>query len=95
MKGKLKPCEMTPGKEYKGYGWRNEYGEFFFRPAAIGSRAGRIKKIVEDEDFTLSTSNKHIFVKLVFPRAEGSTNILSGFSKVVNKIIAALMKYEI
>ena len=41
MKEQLKKQDMVVGKQYKGYAWRNEYGEFFFRPSAVGSRAGQ------------------------------------------------------
>ncbi len=33
MKEQLKKQDMVVGKQYKGYAWRNEYGEFFFRPS--------------------------------------------------------------
>ena len=36
MKEQLKKQDMVVGKQYKGYAWRNEYGEFFFRPSAVG-----------------------------------------------------------
>ena len=38
MKEQLKKQDMVVGKQYKGYAWRNEYGEFFFRPSAVGDR---------------------------------------------------------
>ena len=44
MKEQLKKQDMVVGKQYKGYAWRNEYGEFFFRPSAVGSRAGHKQK---------------------------------------------------
>ena len=31
MKEQLKKQDMVVGKQYKGYAWRNEYGEFLSR----------------------------------------------------------------
>ena len=54
MKEQLKKQDMVVGKQYKGYAWRNEYGEFFFRPSAVGSRAGQKMKICEENDYSQS-----------------------------------------
>lgn len=96
MKEQLQKQDMVAGKEYKGYGWRNEYNEFFFRPAAVGSRAGRVKKVCEDEDFSLATTKDHILIRVKLVKIEGgATKYISALSKIVDKLIKAFMKYEI
>lgn len=96
MKEQLQKQDMVAGKEYKGYGWRNEYNEFFFRPAAVGSRAGRVKKVCEDEDFSLATTKDHVLIRIKMTKVQGgAAKYISAFSKIVDKLIKAFMKYEI
>lgn len=96
MKEQLKKQDMVVGKEYKGYAWRNDYGEFFFRPCAVGSRAGQKKKICEDDDFILSSTKELVLVHIRIPRATGgATEYIKLLTAVVNKLIAAFFKYEI
>ena len=87
---------MIAGKQYKGYGWRNEYNEFFFRPSAVGSRAGRIKKVCEDDDYSLSTTNECVLIRIKLPKTKsGATTYIAALGKVVDKLINAFMKYDI
>ena len=73
MKEQLKKQDMVVGKQYKGYAWRNEYGEFFFRPSAVG-----------------------VLVYIRIPRCQGGpTAYIKALTGVVNKLIAAFMRYEI
>ena len=96
MKEQLQKQDMVVGKEYKGYAWRNEYGEFFFRPAAEGSRAGRIKKICAEHDFTLSTTRENIFVHIRLAKStQGALAYVSALGKIVDKLIKVFYKYEI
>ena len=87
---------MVVGKEYKGYAWVNDFMEIHFRPAAVGSRAGRIKKICEEEDYALSETKNFVQVYIRLPKKEGGAKTyIKALSNVVNKLIAAFMKYEI
>lgn len=96
MKEQLKKQDMVVGKEYKGYAWRNEYGEFFFRPAAVGSRAGRIKRICESDDYGVATTNDHVLIRIKMQRSkEGATKYISALGKIVDKLIQVFIKYEI
>ena len=95
MKEQLKKQDMVVGKQYKGYAWRNEYGEFFFRPSAVGSRAGQKMKICEENDYSLSTTKELVLVYIKIPRCEGGpTAYIKALTGVVNKLIAAFMRYE-
>ena len=70
MKEQLKKQDMVVGKQYKGYAWRNEYGEFFFRPSVL------------------------VYIRI--PRCQGgATAYIKALTGVVNKLIAAFMRYEI
>ena len=96
MKEQLKKQDMVVGKQYKGYAWRNDYGEFFFRPTAVGSRAGQTKKIVEDNDFILSSTKELVIIHVRIPKRNGgTTEYVKALTAVVNKLIAAFFKYEI
>jgi hypothetical protein len=97
MKPQLKKQDMVVGKEYKGYAWRNEYGEFFFRPSAVGSRAGRLNKICEEEDFSLNTTTNLVLIHIKLPRLTNGkcTDYIKALGAVSTKLINAFMKYEI
>lgn len=96
MKEQLKKQDMVVGKQYKGYAWRNEYGEFFFRPSAVGSRAGLQRKICEEDDYILSTTKELVIIHMRFPKVEGGpTAYIKALTAVVNKLIAAFFKYDI
>lgn len=96
MKEQLQKQDMVVGKQYKGYAWRNEYGEFFFRPSAVGSRAGQTKKICEDEDYILSTTKELVLIHIRFPKTTGGAKeYIKSLTAVVNKLIAAFFKYAI
>lgn len=96
MKEQLQKQDMVVGKEYPGYAWRNEYGEFFFRPAAVGSRAGRIKKICSEDDFSLSTTKENVFIHIRMAKSsQGTLAYISALGKIVDKLIKVFYKYEI
>lgn len=96
MKEQLKKQDMVVGKQYKGYAWRNEYGEFFFRPTAVGSRAGQTKKICEENDFILSSTKELVIIHVRIPKSSGGvTEYVKSLTAVVNKLIAAFFKYDI
>lgn len=96
MKEQLKKQDMVVGKQYKGYAWRNEYGEFFFRPSAVGSRAGQQKKVCEDNNYILSTTKDLVLIHIRIPKMDGgASEYIKQLTAVVNKLIAAFFKYEL
>ena len=87
---------MVVGKEYKGYAWVNDYMEIHFRPAAVGSRAGRVKKICEDEDYALSETKNYVQIYIRLPKhKEGAAAYIKSLTSTINKLINAFLKYEI
>ena len=69
---------------------------FFFRPSAVGSRAGQKMKICEENDYSLSTTKELVLVYIRIPRCQGGpTAYIKALTGVVNKLIAAFMRYEI
>lgn len=87
---------MVVGKEYKGYAWRNEYGEFFFRPYAEGSRAGRVKKICEGPNYSVSTTRESVIVHMRLKRVErGKLSYVQLLGNILNELIEVFLKYEI
>ena len=87
---------MVVGKQYKGYAWRNEYGEFFFRPSAVGSRAGQTKRVCEEDNYILSTTKELVLIHIRLPKVKGgATGYIKALTAVVNKLIAAFFKYDL
>ena len=95
MKEPLKKQEMVVGKEYKGYAWRNEYGEFFFRPYAEGSRAGRVKKICEGPNYTVSATSESVIVHMKLKKVEKKMSYVQLIGNILNELINVFLKYEI
>lgn len=95
MKETLKKQEMQVGKEYKGYAWRNEYGEFFFRPVAEGSRAGRVKKVCEGANYVVSTTRESVIIHMKFKKVTGKYLYVHVLGNILNELVNVFMKYEI
>lgn len=96
MKEQIVKQDMVVGKEYKGYAWVNEYMEIFFRPAAVGSRAGRITKIVEKENYTVSNSKKYVFIHIRIPKTgDGSNGCVKFLGNIYAELIKVFFKYAI
>ena len=96
MKEQHKKQDMVVGKQYKGYAWRNEYGEFFFRPSAVGSRAGQTKRVCEEDNYILSTTKELVLIHIRLPKVKGgATGYIKALTAVVNKLIAAFFKYDL
>ena len=93
MKEQLKKQDMVVGKQYKGYAWRNEYGEFFFRPSAVG---GQTKRVCEEDNYILSTTKELVLIHIRLPKVKGgATGYIKALTAVVNKLIAAFFKYDL
>lgn len=87
---------MVVGKEYKGYAWVNDYMEIHFRPAAVGSRAGRVKKICEEQDYAMSETKNYVLINIRLPKhKEGAAAYIKALTSTINKLINAFLKYEI
>lgn len=95
MKEPLKKQEMVVGKEYKGYAWRNEYGEFFFRPSAEGSRAGRVKKVCEGQNFSVSTTRESVILHVRIARKDDRMFLIRVLGDIFKDVINVFLKYEI
>lgn len=96
MPEQLQKIDMVVGKEYKGYAWRNEYGEFFFRPAAEGSRAGRVNKIFEESEYSISHTKSNVLIHIRIPKTnDGTVGYIKMLSKIVDKLIEVFIKYDI
>lgn len=95
MKETLKKQDMQVGKEYKGYAWRNEYGEFFFRPAAEGSRAGRVKKVCEGPNYVVSTTRESVIIHMKLKKVQGRMLYVHALGNMLNELINVFLKYEI
>ena len=84
---------MPVGVQVPGYGLLNEYGEITFTPAAVGSRAGAIKLLKEEEGYTISTTKNKIIIHMRFDKDNG-LSLLSKYLKVSNEILLTLKEYE-
>jgi hypothetical protein len=53
-------------------------------------------KICEENDYSLSTTKELVLVYIMIPRCQGGpTAYIKALTGVVNKLIAAFMRYEI
>lgn len=89
-----KKVEMEAGVRYKGYGWRNEFGEFMFEPEKKGSREGFTKLIRSTENYTISETKNCVVVHLRLDKGT-RMELLQGYLKQSNNIFNDLKEYEI
>lgn len=85
---------MVPGKKYMGYGFINEYSEFQFMPAAVGSREGQKKLVKETPEYTLYETTKFIIVHTKVDKKLSFTERVSLLIKTINNVINALREYD-
>ena len=86
--------DWTVGQKVRGYGIVNEYGEFEFHPEETGSRAGQIKLVTKQENYTLSHSKKLVIIHITLERGS-RLQVLEKFIKLTSSIIMTLKKYEL
>ncbi len=90
-----KKVEMEAGVRYKGYGWRNEFGEFMFEPEKKGSREGMTKLIKSTETYTISETKNCVVVHLRLDKTGQRMDMLRDYLKQSNNIFEDLKNYEI
>lgn len=86
---------MIPGKRYRGYGYVNEFKEFFFEPEETGSREGVIKSICNRDGISLSETKNLILVRMKMPKCTNVMDRLLNLAKMYNIVVNVLKSYEI
>lgn len=66
----LQQMEIKVGVPYRGSGVLNDYGQWMFTPAQVGSREGQKKLVKSDKDYTLYTTKKKVIIHISLERAE-------------------------
>ena len=64
----LQQMEIKVGVPYKGNGVLNEYGQWMFTPAQIGSREGQKNYVKGEGDYTIYTTKKKVIIHISFDR---------------------------
>lgn len=91
----MEKIDLPIGKKVKGYGLRNEYGEFQFIPAQIGTRTDGMRLVTENEAFQIFECKKKIKVVMNFKKCgKGIDNVIN-FSRVASNLMLELKKYDI
>lgn len=89
----LHRTEIKVGVPYKGSGVLNEYGQWMFTPAQVGSREGQKKLVVQEKNYTIYTTNKKVIVHLSIDR-DDKFGILGVFLKMVDKLLINFKEYD-
>lgn len=87
--------EMEVGKRYRGYGYRNEFGEFCFEPENTGSRAGIIKQIATRDGVSLSHSKENLMIHIKLPKRSSMCEYLREVTRVCDVIINMIKEYDV
>ena len=90
----MKKLDMVVGKRYKGYGYKNEYGEFFFTPQQVGAHEGQVKLVTHGDDFTVKTSRNWIIFNFKLSRSRSVRELLTGLTRMTDQFIRVIMNYE-
>lgn len=86
--------EMIVGKKYPGYGWINDFKEFFFEPEQTGSRAGSIKAICTIDGVHVSETKNLIMVKFNIPKQSSKSAYYQQLARVTNIFTKILKDYD-
>lgn len=87
--------EMIPGKKYLGYGYINEFKEFYFEPQQTGSRAGVIKEICVTDGVHVKETKKLIMVQFNIEKDTTKQSYFIRLTSVVKIITKILRDYDI
>lgn len=85
--------DIIVGVKYSGYGVLNEYGEWTFIPAQVGSRQGRKKFVCGDSDYTIYTTNRKIIVHASIERGV-KVSVIKSLIRIVDKLLLAFKEYD-
>ena len=90
----MEKVDIPIGKKVKGYGFRNEYGEFFFIPAQIGTRTDGMKLVKQGPNYQILECKKKVKVVIDAQKEETQLAFLKNFLDVFNDVISVLRQYE-
>lgn len=86
---------MQPGVKYPGYGFINEFGEFQFTPAEVGSRKEQKKLVKETNDSSVYKTNKYIILHCRVDRKLSIVDRIKKIVELMNDFIVIFRSYEI
>lgn len=86
---------MTPGKRYKGYGSINEFGEFDFTPAQVGSKPDQKKIVKETDEYTIYETKNFVLTSIRIPKTLDFFKRIKFLLCIVDLLMVDLKKYEI
>lgn len=90
-----KKMDFPVGVKVRGYGIRNEFGEFEFIPENTGSRQGRKKLVKEGNGYSVSNTSAHVIIHLLVPKQDERLALIREYMKLVNNVLEVLRDYEI
>lgn len=90
----MNKMDMEVGKRYIGYGWRNEFGEFCFTPQQTGANKGRIIKVEEGGNYSISKSKKFYIFNFKIRRTFNLQEVVKEVTRIMDVFITTLIKYE-
>ena len=90
----MEKIDLPVGKKVKGYGLRNEFGEFFFIPAQEGIRTDGMKIVKQGDRFTIYECKKKVKVVFDVPKAEERLKFLNNYLNLVNAVLSELRQYD-
>lgn len=90
----MEKIDLPVGKKVKGYGIRNEFGEFQFIPAQVGSRPDGMKVVKETAEYVIYECKNKVKVVLNISKEKNDVSYPVGLFKLLNNIIADLRNYD-
>ena len=85
--------EIKVGVPYKGNGVLNEYGQWMFTPAQIGSREGQKNYVKGEGDYTIYTTKKKVIIHISFDRDEKMA-LMTKLTNVADKLLLDIKNYD-
>lgn len=89
----LQQMEIKVGVPYKGSGVLNEYGQWMFTPAQVGSREGQKKFVCGEENYTIHTTRKKVIIHITLDR-DDKMSLISAFVKLTDRLLLHFKNYD-
>lgn len=89
----LQQMEIKVGVPYKGSGVLNEYGQWMFTPAQVGSREGQKCLVKSDSDYSLYSTKKKVLIYISLDRDE-KIELMKKVTLISDKLFIDFKNYD-
>lgn len=90
----LQKQDIPVGVKVRGWGLLNEYGQFDFTPEQTGVRQGKVKKVAEGDNYSISETKDRVIIHCSFKKKETNIENVVEYTKIFDLILNILRNYD-